>query len=65
MEAGQIRRYNYYWLTSDNELRIGWDNAPHHRQLESFPHHKHVKRQDNMQVSAETCLEEVMRVILQ
>ncbi len=64
-EAGQIRRYSYYWLTSDNELRIGWNNAPHHRQLESFPHHKHVERQDNMQVSAETCLEEVMRVILQ
>ncbi|MCP4350143.1 MAG: hypothetical protein GY795_32100 [Desulfobacterales bacterium] len=64
-ESGQIRRYSYYWLTSCNELKIGWDNAPHHIQLESFPHHKHVERQNNLQPSAETCLEEVMKIILQ
>ena len=23
-----LKRYNYYWLTSANELKIGWDNAP-------------------------------------
>ena len=33
------------------------------RLLESFPHHKHVGRQKNMQPSTETHLEEVMRVI--
>ena len=64
-ERGRLRRYNYYWLTSDNELRIGWDNAPHHRQLESFPHHIRMERQNNLEPSEETCLEEVMRVILQ
>jgi hypothetical protein len=32
----------YYWLTPDNQLKIGWDNAPHHVELENFPHHKHV-----------------------
>ncbi len=62
-ESGRLKRYSYYWLTSDNELRIGWDNAPHHKQLDSFPHHKHVGRQDNLQSSAESCLEEVMRVV--
>ncbi|CAN2040174.1 transposase [Candidatus Magnetomoraceae bacterium gMMP-15] len=64
-EGGRLRRYSYYWLTSDNELKIGWDNAPHHRQLETFPHHKHVQNQNNLQPSAETCLEEVMKIILQ
>ncbi len=64
-ESGQLRRYSYYWFTSDNELKIGWDNAPHHRQLEGFPHHKHVQSQNNLQPSAETYLEEVMKVILQ
>ena len=34
--------YSYYWLTTSNELIIGWDNAPHHRRIESFPHHKHL-----------------------
>lgn len=63
-EAGRMGRYSYYWLTQNNELRIGWDNAPHHTHLESFPHHKHVGRQDNLQPSSERCLEDVMEVIL-
>lgn len=58
-----LERYSYYWLTSANALNIGWDNAPHHTHLESFPHHKHVGRKENLQSSSETCLEEVMAVI--
>ena len=64
--AGKIlKRYSYYWLNSANKLKVGWDNAPHHTQIESFPHHKHVGLQKNMQPSTETCLEEVMEMILQ
>ncbi len=59
-----LKRYSYYWLTIENKLKIGWDNAPHHTKLESFPHHKHVGRQENMEESTETCLEEVMAIIL-
>lgn len=60
--AGRVlKRYSYYWLNSANELKVGWDNAPHHTQLESFPHHKHIKSlQRNMQPSTENRLEEVM-----
>ena len=64
-EGVELKRYSYYWLTSDDELKIGWDNAPHHQQLEGFPHHKHVGRQDNLQPSKETGLEAVMALILQ
>lgn len=64
-ESGHLKRYSYYWLTPCNELQIGWDNAPHHRQVESFPHHKHVQSHNNLQPSAETSLEDVMKVILQ
>ena len=63
--SGELKRYSYYWLSSANELKIGWDNAPHHRHLDSFPHHKHVVGLDNLQPSEERCLEEVMQVILE
>jgi hypothetical protein len=63
-ELGQLKRYSYYWLTSDNQLKIGWDNAPHHKKLDTFPHHKHFKHQDNIHFSLETCLEQVMSIIL-
>jgi len=59
-----LKRYSYYWLNPANQLKVGWDNAPHHTQLENFPHHKHIGQQENMQPSTEVNLEEVMVVIL-
>lgn len=38
-----LQRYSYYWLDELNKQIIGWDNAPHHPDIESSPHHKHVK----------------------
>ena len=63
-EAGMLTNYSYYWLTYDNRLKIGWDNAPHHAELANFPHHKHVGQQTDRQPSAETSLETVMQVII-
>lgn len=59
-----LKRYSYYWLSSSNALKIGWDNAPHHTQLGTFPHHKHMGSQAGLASSRETCLEDVMQVIL-
>ncbi len=64
-ENEKLKRYSYYWLTPKNELIIGWDNAPHHTQMDTFPHHKHIKLQNNVQPSKEKYLEEVMSKILQ
>ena len=63
-EAGVITNYSYYWLTYDNRLKIGWDNAPHHAVLASFPHHKHVGQQVDRRPSDETTLAAVMQVIV-
>lgn len=60
-----LKRYSYYWLDRNNELKIGWDNAPHHTKLESFPHHKHVGTQKDLRISTETDLKSVMRIILE
>lgn len=60
----KLRRYSYYWLTGENQLKIGWDNAPHHTKVSTFPHHKHVSGQPMPEASLETSLEDVMAVIL-
>ena len=62
-DGNDLKRYSYYWLTPANKLKVGWDNAPHHKRLENFPHHKHVGQQGELLPSKETCLEEVMRNI--
>ncbi|MEK7730197.1 MAG: DUF6516 family protein [candidate division KSB1 bacterium] len=34
-------KYSYHWQEAQNQLIIRWDNAPHHPQIKSFPHHRH------------------------
>lgn len=65
MGGRKLKRYSNYWLTAENELKIGWDNAPHHKKLNTFPHHKHVDQQKNIQLSKETTLEEIMKIIFE
>lgn len=60
-----IIRYAYYWLKQNDELRIGWDNAPHHPEVSTHPHHKHVANQKDIQSSEETSLEDVLKFIKQ
>jgi hypothetical protein len=62
---GVLVRYSYYWLDAEEKLKVGWDNAPHHEQLENFPHHKHIGEQANRVPSYEVCLEDVMAVLEQ
>ncbi len=52
-----IRRYAYH-ASNGSELVIRWDNAPHHRKIKTFPHHKHV-REDVLE-SKEVVLEEIL-----
>ncbi|MBT9139239.1 MAG: hypothetical protein DDT31_01821 [Syntrophomonadaceae bacterium] len=39
---GKVEVYSYYWLRPDETIIMGWDNAPHHREIATFPHHKHA-----------------------
>ncbi|BAD84499.1 hypothetical protein, conserved [Thermococcus kodakarensis KOD1] len=54
--------YSFQWQR-DSELIIRWDNAPHHKDLPTFPHHKHVGSEKNVLPSSEITLEEVLGVI--
>ena len=63
-EGQVLKRYSTYWLSGQNELKTGWDNSAHHMRLTTFPHHKHVGQQDNLQPSQERCLEDVMAIVL-
>ena len=57
----QLHKYSYYWFTANNKLIIGWDNAPHHSNIESYPHHKH--REDAIESSNETDFPQVIEYI--
>lgn len=54
--------YSYHWQEENGTLLVRWDNAPHHRGLKTFPHHKHVSEQ--ILPSYEITLEDVMKYIV-
>jgi len=59
----QLVSYSYYWLDECNQLIIGWDNAPHHKDIKTFPHHKHIRKKTNVTVSDECNLKDVLSFI--
>lgn len=58
---GKLDSYSYYWLRSDETIIMGWDNAPHHKEIDTFPHHRHIK--DEICPSLERNLESVLKFI--
>lgn len=55
------RNYAYHWQNKDHQLRIRWDNAPHHDAIPTHPHHKHTG--DDVQRSDAITFEEVLEYI--
>ena len=39
------RNYSYHWQDSKSNLLLRWDNSPFHKEINTFPHHKHEKGQ--------------------
>jgi hypothetical protein len=60
-EADRLMAYSYYWLREDDSIIIGWDNAPHHAEVKTFPHHKHISEQ--IVESLETDIDKVLAYI--
>jgi hypothetical protein len=60
----KFQRYAYH-VSKGTQLIIRWDNAPHHRQVNTFPHHKHVKEDilASKEMSIEDILEELEKMI--
>jgi len=57
----ELVRYSYYWLDSDDNIKIGWDNAPHHKKMNNYPHHKHIG--GKIEPSYEYTLDQVLNTI--
>ena len=36
------RKYSYHWQSDNGDLISRWDNSPHHQNVSTFPHHRHI-----------------------
>lgn len=44
----QVTKYSFHWQNSDGQLRKRWDNAPHHREISTYPNHVHDETEENV-----------------
>lgn len=56
-------KYSYHYQDANLQLIFRYDMAPHHRELATFPHHKHVGATDEAKEAAAPTLEDVLREI--
>ncbi len=59
----KLEKYAYYWLTPAGEILQGWDNAPHHSEVDTYPHHTH--HSGNVSLSQIRCLDDVLEILIQ
>jgi hypothetical protein len=56
--SDQEYNYSFHWQKESGELIMRWDNAPHHQEIRSFPHHVHAK--DGVKESYSITLDDVL-----
>jgi len=61
VHTSDYQKYSYHWQKTGGELIIRWDNKPHWRNIETFPHHKH--QGDSVLASERIDIHEVLKVI--
>jgi hypothetical protein len=55
------RNYSFHWQDIEGNLIMRWDNAPHHKWLKTYPHHRH--NGTDIEESMEISLEEILKYI--
>jgi hypothetical protein len=61
---GKLHKYSYYWLIGTDRLIQGWDNAPHHPHITTFPHHTHTPPDEVSESTVQT-LAQVLEILSQ
>lgn len=61
--AGERKKYAYYQVAPSGAVIQGWDNAPHHPEITTHPHHHHTA--EGVSASAVTTLANVLALLAQ
>ncbi len=44
----QVTKYRFHWQNADDQLLKRWDNAAHHPEIATYPHHVHDGSEENV-----------------
>ncbi|MBT9139319.1 MAG: hypothetical protein DDT31_01903 [Syntrophomonadaceae bacterium] len=53
-------KYRFHWMDVNDGMVFRYDNAPHHPEIATYPHHKHIKGEKMLGQSKEVGLKDVL-----
>jgi len=59
----EVGRYSFHWQDAAGELYKRWDNAPHHPEVLTHPHHVHDGDEANLLSCGPVTAEEVLAIV--
>lgn len=59
----KLRKYSFHWRSENGQLIMRWDNAKHHKELSTFPHHRHEYSEENVLENIEVGLIDILKLI--
>ena len=59
----QTLTYRIHWQQADGRLRQRWDNAPHHKEVPTFPHHVHVGLAEHVESSEPMTILKILALV--
>jgi hypothetical protein len=59
----QVAKYSFHWQDAAGQLRKRWDNAAHHPEVPTHPHHVHCTAETNVLPHVPIGAEEVLAII--
>lgn len=66
MDRSAKVKYRYQYMTPNDVRIFRYDNAPHHRYISTFPHHKHLGEESDLIIeSIEPALYDILLEIAQ
>ena len=65
IQSGQVKaiKYSFHWQRDDGQIIKRWDNAAHHPEIETYPHHLHDGAEDLVFAYQPVSFEEILQVI--
>jgi hypothetical protein len=55
--------YSYHYQDASGHLIFRYDDTPHHTEIDTFPHHKHIEQEENVVACAPPILVGVLEEI--
>jgi len=60
------QKYSYHYMNKEKKLIFRYDNVQHHKEIKTFPHHKHLENRiiESSEPSLENVLAEIEIIML-